>query len=286
MSSISYTEIMLTRHCLVPGFLTHIELDPLLGSTRTRERWEVRGALPRGRWIKGFGRRMGIYPEVVLAHVVAGRSPGRSEDALNLLTIRSQALLRSELLGEIEDALRGIIGDLEHIGLSFEVLDCLAERQLLTPLQDEMRTLADEVWDAGIGFEGTVGRLTRKAGGMIVVENDDERLSLTEESIVGFVEDGGTVAVERVRVGAREHDFVLPSLASTVPSRNDSQWDEMFASFTGRPVSIPVLAGDYAADMVGGEPARRPRRLNIRVPRELYAGANPMIRASAFTEPA
>lgn len=278
---------MLTQHCLIPGFVTHVELDPLLGSTRTRERWEQRGALPKGRWVKGFGRRMGLYPEVVLAHVVAGHTPGRHRDALNLLTLRSEALLQSELFGEIEEALRSILGDLEHIGLRPQVLDCLAERQLLIPLQTEMRSLGDLVSGSGISFEGTVGTLMREAGGMIVVENDADRFTLAAESVIGFVENGCTVSLERVRVGAREHDFVVPSLASTMPSWDDLQWDEMFASFSGQPVSIPVLTGDDPTELVGGDLERQPRRLNFRVPREMYAGANPMIRrASAPTETA
>lgn len=289
MSPMKYSTAMPLRQCLIPGFITHVELDGLLGTSRTRQRWEVRGSLPKGRWIKGFGRRMGLYPEVVLARVVAGSNAGKAEDALNLLTRRSEELLRSELFGEIDEALHGVFGDLEHVGLRPELLECLESRQLLRPLEDEVCRLADEVAAAGILFTATVGRLITERGGMLVVESDDKELRIAAESALGFVDAGSMVAVERVRVGAREHDFVVPALHSQVrPSEamqvpvDDALWDEMFGDFSGRPVVLPVLSADAEAG-AGNDLVRPERRLTVRIPVELYAGANPMARTTLET---
>jgi hypothetical protein len=281
---------MPTTQCLIPGLLTHVELDPLLGSSRTRQRWEHSGVLPKGRWVKGFGRRMGLYPEVVLARVVAGPGAGKSEAALGLLASRSAELLESELFGEIENALHGIFRELEHIGLRPEVLECLAGKQLLHPLQVEMCKLADEVVDAGIVFEGTVGTLTKKTGGIVMVESDDATLKLAAESVLGFIEEGCTVALERVRVGPKEHDFVVPALptqAHRVPALqsvgdDEAQWEEMFASFNSRPIAIPVIVEDSEPG-AGGDLVRQARAVKIRIPAELYAGANPMVRTNLET---
>jgi hypothetical protein len=289
MSSMEYTVTMAEKQCLIPGFLTHVELDPLVGSSRTRQRWEDKGLLPKGRWIKGFGRRLGLYPEIVLARVVAGPSGGGAERGLDYLNERASRLLESELFEEITAAVSDVFRDLEHLGLRTELLECLAERRLLEPLQKETYLIAGDVIDAGISFSGMIGKVVGEAGGMIVVESHDEQLKLAAESALGLIHSGLTVAVERVRVGAKEHDFVMPAGPihhdEAVPDSyaEDALWEEMFASYTGRPVMIPVLADNAEASGTGGDLVRPQRRIRIRIPSEIYAGANPMVRTRLET---
>jgi hypothetical protein len=273
-------------NALIPGLVTHVELDALVGSTRTRERWEHKGLLPRGRWIKAFQKRVGIYPELVLARIVGGTDAGVAEAALRELGRHSERLIRSDLFDAIEEAVLEVIVRADRVGLRTDLLEYLEAHSLLEPLQLESRALADLVADSGIAFRGVIGKFVEwETLGALVVTNDDEELHLAAESVLGLVEPGIEVAVERVRVGSKTQDFVMPAgplhaNVASVPVAEDEPWEEMFASIDYTPIVVPQLEPTTEPG-AGGDLVRPPRQVRIQIPVELYAGANPMVRSSA-----
>lgn len=89
----------------------------------------------RGRWIKGFQKRVGIYPEILLARVVGGVNARESEAAMRKAMEIGARLVRSPLFDEIEHSLRECFAELD--GLNRSVLDRLATPILIPVLADD-----------------------------------------------------------------------------------------------------------------------------------------------------
>lgn len=258
---------------LIPGFLTNVELDQALGSSRTRQRWEAEGILPRGLWIKGFQKRVGIYPEILLARVVGGMDARESEDAVREAMHIGARLIDSPLFGEIARSLQECLT--EFSGLNRHVLDRLGEHGLLEPLQEELERAGDSLQTVGIDFRSHSATLTAKDISLTVVDGFGGETVLPVSQLLGIIELGEVVVVEEVKVGARTLSYVLPVASQAAVDPEEEMWIEMFASVDVTPIVTPVLADDHG-DSHGGDVVRRRGRVRIELPRELYAGANSM----------
>lgn len=259
---------------LVPGFLTNIELDQALGSSRTRQRWEAQGLLPRGHWIKGFQKRIGIYPEIVLARVVAGVDARESEAAVAEAMRIGAHLIDSTLFAEIGRSLEEYLS--EYRGLSRQVLDRLGERGLIAPLQVELASVTESLGAMGIDFRCHSATLTFRDESLRLVDLVGAEMLLPATQLLGIVEVGDTVVVEDVQVGARTLSYVLPTAPTTLADAQEDMWEEMFGGVTATPIAIPRLAADTGSEPGGGDVVRQRRRIRIDIPAELYGGANTM----------
>jgi hypothetical protein len=260
---------------LIPGLLTHVELDHVLGSPRTRQRWEADGLLPRGRWLKGFQKRIGLYPEIVLARIVGGVDARESEAAVREAMAIGTHLINSSLFEEIAGALGDVFDELT--ALDRTLLEYVNERGLLEPLQAELNDATAELIGAGIDFRCKAATVTRAGTSLAIVDVFGAETLVAAPQVLGVVGVGDAVVIEEVHVGPRAHSYLLPAGAAA-PDPREEMWAEMFAAVDVAPVPIPLLA-DEGGDPDAGDLVRAPRRLRIDLPAELYAGANPMTRA-------
>jgi hypothetical protein len=257
----------------VPGFLTNVELDQALGSSRTRQRWEADGLLPRGRWIKGFQKRLGIYPDILLARVVAGVDAQESEDAVREAMRVGARLIDSRLFESVASLLEEHLG--EYRGLTRGVLDHLAEADLLAPLEEELAAAEESLEAIGIAFQSRPATVTTLGPTFRVVDGFGAQTLLPAAQVLGIVEAGEVVALEEVRVGARGLSYVLPTATTAATDPAEEIWAEMFAGVDRAPVVIPVLADDKEPDANGGDVVRMRRRIRVDLPLASYA-ANSM----------
>lgn len=260
---------------LIPGLLTHVELDHVLGSPRTRQRWEADGLLPRGRWLKGFQKRIGLYPEIVLARIVGGVDARESEAAVREAMAIGTRVTNSSLFEEIAGALDDVLDELT--ALDPTLLEYVNERGLLEPLQAELNDATAELVAVGIDFRSKAATVTRAGRSLAVVDVFGAETLVAATQVLGVVNVGDAVVLEEVHVGPRAHSYLLPAGAAAADPRED-MWAEMFAAVDVAPVAIPLLT-DKGGDPDGADLVRPRRRLRIQLPTELYAGANPMTRS-------
>ncbi len=258
----------------VPGFLTNVELDQALGSPRTRQRWEADGLLPRGRWIKGFQKRLGIYPDILLARVVAGVDAQESEDAVREAMRIGARLIDSRLFESVASLLEEHL--VEYRGLTRGVLDHLAEADLLAPLEEELAAAEESLEAIGIAFQSRPATVTMLGPTLRVVDGFGAQTLLPATQVLGIVGAGEVVTLEEVRVGARGLSYVLPTTTTAATDPAEEIWAEMFAGVDRAPVVIPVLADDTEPDANGGDVVRMRRRIRVDLPLASYAGANSM----------
>ncbi len=259
---------------LIPGLLTHVELDRVLGSRR-RQRWEADSLLPRGRWLKGFQKRIGLYPEIVLARVVSGVDARESEAAVREAMAMGARLIESSLFEEIAGALSDVFDELS--ALDRNLLDHVNERGLLEPLQAELTDATAELIGAGIDFRCKAATVSRVGDSLAIVDVFGAETLVAAPQVLGVVNVSDAVVMQDVHVGPRSHSFLLPA-GSGVADPAEETWSEMFASVDIAPVALPMLA-DEGGEADGADLVRAPRRLRIDLPAEFYAGANPMTRA-------
>lgn len=262
---------------LIPGLLTNVEIDRALGSPRKRQRWERDGLLPHGRWLKGYQKRLGLYPEIVLARVVGGVDARESEQAVREAMAIGVRLVESPLFEEIGCALGDVLG--EFTALNRSLLDYINERGLLEPLQDELSNAGAALLDLGIDFRCHAATVTRAGDPLAIVDAFGGETLVAGPQVLGVVDVGDHVVIEEVHVGARAISYVLPAAPGAADPREEL-WSEMFASFDATPAPVPLLA-DEGGDGLGGDVVRARRRLRIELPTELHAGANPMTRSAS-----
>lgn len=262
---------------LIPGLLTNVEIDRALGSPRKRQRWERDGLLPRGRWLKGYQKRLGLYPEIVLARVVGGVDARESEQAVREAMAIGTRLVESPLFEEIGSALGDVLG--EFTALNCSLLDYVNERGLLEPLQDELSSAGAALRGLGIDFRCQAATVTRMGESLAIIDALGEETLVAGPQVLGVVEVGDHVVIEEVHVGPRAISYVLPAAPGADDPR-DELWSEMFASLEATPVPVPLL-DDEVGEGLGGDVVRAKRRLRIELPAELYATANPMTRSAA-----
>jgi hypothetical protein len=129
-----------------PGFVTNAEVDHLLGTARTRERWEQRGVLPRGYSLWAYRQRLVLFPEFVLAPLVIGLRPSRLEQrALSYLYAECDRLYSSSIF-------RGFV---EGVGRLFRA----GGRR---PLPELVELLEQEEFDTFCSYRAAVGAIERK----------------------------------------------------------------------------------------------------------------------------
>lgn len=269
-----------------PALVTHFEVARALGSDRTRQRWEQDGLLPSPRWIRGFGRALGLYPGVVLARIAAGRDAGELEESVAAMVTQSRALLRSPVFDEAADRIGLELERFSSFGLTVDLLSNLQTAGILRRLLEGSAEVAQSSLSAGISFEHTFGHLLRQSDdGAVVVTRRGSNETFGESDVLGRSTVGGRVSVERVRVGPRSRDYVLPALPASEPDARqeaitDAEWEQAFAGIgERRPIAVRVVHTDQESSE-GGDIARYVGPFAIRIPAELYEGANPMARVT------
>jgi hypothetical protein len=263
--------------------LTHLEVAHLVGSQRTRERWENKGLLPPARWVRGFGRAIGLYPGITLARLAGGSDAGEYESAVRAVMQEATALLASPLFDEVVDCVATLVAERQTTGLTRELLGALEEAGVLGRLTEAGVAIANTQRDAGIVMTTRLAHILDELDESVLVDDGGERVSYPRAVVLGRVKAGAAVAVERVRVGPQSHEYVLPLVAaerSVQPAAaiTPQDWEEAFGALRGRRPIAVVAVPDEEDQREGADiPRPRPRHV-IRMPRELYDGANSMVR--------
>jgi hypothetical protein len=270
-----------------PALLTHVEVARILGSDRTRQRWEGEGLLPSPRWVRGFGRSLGLYPGVVLARLAAGRNAEDLEAAVRDVVTRSGWLLGSSLFDEAIARLAPVIARLRPLGLTTDLLAMLSDRDVLGRLLEANAEIVRAEAGAGIEFHSRIGRCVRDLGESVVIEDRGNQVTFGNASVLGPIAVGESVAVESVRLGSRQFDYVMPALAVMTGSPavadasepDDADWELAFAGLGNRrPIAVPPAA-IVDPGHEGGDIRRVRNQFAIRIALEIYEDANPMARA-------
>ncbi len=127
---------------LLPRFITNREIDPLLGSTRTRERWEREGLLPAGELISGYRSAIKIFPDFAIARLAAPHSLEGSKTVERHLEQINRKLFRSPAFGELRTALKAVLRPRKRVDASRLV------EALLPDHGESLQTFAAEVREA------------------------------------------------------------------------------------------------------------------------------------------
>jgi hypothetical protein len=203
-----------------PGFITHHELDRLAGTARTRQRWQRQGFVPAATWVRADRARVGLLPEFVLGSVVTG-APKHATDA---------GLLRQA--GRLAEEVCSTESFRELIRGAQDVLAEMTEQQRSWSLGYFVDRLADYAGTALAAWRrdaDTAERELRREGLSVVCQPakvqhvDGCEISVSADGGVnswhyrvdelGWVPEAGRpVVIDRLEVGTRRRDFVLPSV--------------------------------------------------------------------------
>lgn len=156
---------------LLPRFITHREIDPLLGSTRTRERWEHEGLLPPGELVSGFRSAVRIFPDFAVARLAAPRSLERSKTLHRRLGQVNRSLYRSPVFAELRIALKEVLGPKQPVGASQLVKALLPDHyELLQRFAAEIRSAEEALRELDVYVDVVLARVSRCERGFYVVE--------------------------------------------------------------------------------------------------------------------
>jgi hypothetical protein len=202
-----------------PALVTHHEFDRLVGTPRTRQRWQQKGIIPEPVWVHADRSRVGLLPEFVLGSVVTAphRAAG-DEELFRRSCDLSEKVCSTGAFRDIAEAAREVLAGTDHShswdlgkfvdGLSQSAPSSLAE--WCSDVEAAERELERE------GF-----RIMRQAAEVENVADNEVIIFVGASSAalrypvkeLGWVpETGKAVVVERIEVGTRRRDFLLPPL--------------------------------------------------------------------------
>ncbi len=200
-----------------PYFVTHREMNALVGERR-RLRWEKDELLPEPDWLRVDRSRLGVYPQLVLARVVVGRTKDPNERrALEDVLTSSRRLLTTDGYHRFRVVAREVLSMLSKSDddWSFETfLSLLSESD--PKALESWRADVSEVEEgltakAALTFRSTLGTVRDQTpdGYMIMEAGGSERRI---RQALAKLEVGTNVVLERVGVESKEREFVLPAL--------------------------------------------------------------------------
>lgn len=200
-----------------PSFLTHHEIDRLLGGPRTRQRWQAKGRLPDPYELGRVNRtELKLFPSFVL--VALTLDPGAiGEATLGALRTETRCSFESESFGELVEPLREAVGTARGEWSFAGVLGELAE---LAP--GPLRAWGETVdraehrlgEDCGIAISRRLCEVTATEPDLYVIRfegSPDEQLPL--HRAVAPLEPGECAYVEQTRVLGNSTKFLLPWIA-------------------------------------------------------------------------
>jgi hypothetical protein len=194
--------------------LTQHELDPLVGSERTRQRWQDHHVLAPAWPIEGFGRRLRLFPEFALAQIAmhTRRSPSL-DPTVAALTKASEKLYTLESFQELQNHIRKHMAELDAIGsAAITQLLLTGVPQALKAFQDELnRALENLGEEHGLRSFVEPGRVVeRELDGYVVELLDRSRVKIDQGRSAGPFSIGSYVLRDRVEIAGRVADFLLP----------------------------------------------------------------------------
>jgi hypothetical protein len=200
---------------LSPRFVTHHEINEFIGE-RTRQRWEQDGTLPTPDWIRSDRGRVAIFPELVLARLVVGKTKSVSEqEAVREALSRCTQLFATDGYHRFKAVVEAVLAARKGMPWSFvEFVRDLgeADSDAVAAWQSDVLEIEDELNREGrLSFKSIVARVKDADPTRVIVVTDTGD-SLVRDPLVG-IEPGVTVVLERVAVESREREFVLPTLA-------------------------------------------------------------------------
>jgi hypothetical protein len=239
------------------GLLTQHDLDSVIPS-RTRQRWQQQGRLPKPARIFGDRRALILYPDVVLARVVLGVEGPKAQEAavrrawkISTEVFKSTAFLQVKLY--LRRALREL-PDAETTVLFSFVRDNAPGAWLnWQSCQNEARTRIEK---EGIWVECKAGRIRDVRRDLVTIEADGAVHSLALESVACRAREGSPAALERIRVFDKQREFVVPALLIRPEVWKATRLDELSSSIKarisgrGRPYEDFILLDEMADDGV------------------------------------
>ncbi len=196
-----------------PGFITHRELDPLIGYPRKRERWQDAGHLPPALRVEGFRQRALLFPRFVLACLVLERSRARTEPALRSIHDACDAVYRSNAVGDLERTIKKVLAGTHKWGLA-ELVDEVSHSvpDAFFSWRAEVTAQESRLNEAGIYFVVSLGRVRATRGQTYFVDyvGTGNHAEYPSETAPRALERGAWVSCQHVLVGPRSRDFLLP----------------------------------------------------------------------------
>lgn len=226
---------------MVPSFLTHHEVDRILGGgsrgPRRRQRLQAERVLPEPFDLGRVNRvNLKIFPSFALAGLLRDLLdvPGGT-DALRAQT---QQIFKAESFLYLMDSLKRLTG--ESSGWRFDkLLAQLAQRapEPLLAWTDLVGSSEGQLGEWGITIARQLGQIDRVAHGIYVVDFAREARESFDRA-ASPVRKGQCVSVERVSVRSSALSFVMPTLA--VPEPEDATDRELAAWF--KKMMTPAVA--------------------------------------------
>ncbi len=262
-----------------PSFLTHHELDHLLGGSRTRQRWQARGWLPEPFELGRVNRtELKLFPSFVL--VLLGVDQRQIEEA-NLGALRKEArcTFESESFAELVEPLREAVGSARGEWRFAAILAHLAELAP-EPLKawgetvDRAEHQLGEHW--GIAISRRHCEVSATEPGLYVIRFEDAPEEyLPRRRVVSPLHPGECAYVEQTHVLGGSASFLLPSIAGldSALQVDDEEADEELLDWFRRaigprsaPATLPVAEEDEEPDSPQRLPYSRvsgPRRRRV-----------------------
>lgn len=284
MSSVIYTSDMTYR----VGFFTQHELDPVVGTARTRERWEGH-LLPRGSRIRAYGQQAIIFPEFVVASVVANNRIQAGDAMLGRIQHAAESLYRSSSFQTISSTLRPWLQGRTGWTLS-DIVVLLREQS-----EDALLSWNEEIVEAevrlgryGISFDVRLGRIAALTDHGYRVE----LYGALDTALCPFrpgshrLDIGSWVSINSVTLGALKGDVLMPAVEPDLLGLKSSEldeadWEELFAGADFVPTLLPSLADNLSDDDASStdrDVIRPRRRIRINLDSDLYLRGNTMVR--------
>ncbi len=231
------------------GFITHRELDPLVGYPRKRERWQESGHLPAPCRVNAYRQRALLFPELVLICLVVPRGLSSARSIVPLVHEACDRLYQAPALEEITAVVRS---RLKERHWTYQLLLEELEQQspdALCEWREEVAAQELELTDAGVRIAAATGRIQAVRGRAYSVwlSNTNELRRVSEESAPEALQPGAWVTWQTVSVGPHSREFLLPTLQpvdfdADQTTSTDDELIDWFKEAMGhpRPVAAPV----------------------------------------------
>jgi hypothetical protein len=280
------------------GFFTQHELDSVVGHSRRRQRLVAGGVLPPGEHLKTFGREGIIFPEFVAAGLVVSK-PTR-QDARLLVRLREVAerLYRLDSFGVMAEAMRVALRETRHWGLddlaaavSASASDAWFDWR--AQVAQAERALAE----SGIRLVIELGRITdvQETGYRVQLVDTQETILVGANAARSPLAAGTWVTRDLIELGALKGEVLVPTIApgklesmsenSSADEAREAMWAELFANTDFKPIAVPYVLEDAAAEAHERERTSAPL-FGLRVDAARLAKANTMTtRSRSLTAP-
>lgn len=200
---------------LLPRFITSQEVDPLLGSTRTRERWERAGLLPPGELVSGYRSAVKVFPDFAVARLAAPQSLERSKTLQRGLAQLARGLYRGEVFNELRAALKEALAPKRAMGVA-ELVSALlpTHRELLELFAANIRGVEQALRELDVDVTVSLARVVRRERDLYVVElvaGGEREVGSGAASPSHRFESGQWAMLEEARVRGFKREFLLPT---------------------------------------------------------------------------